>query len=67
MALGTALTTGAIAALAVFAKGLALRLAGGRGATGALAVAGFELLAAAFVLVLGASLLLGMWATTAGS
>jgi nickel/cobalt exporter len=67
MALGTALTTGAIAALAVFAKGLALRLAGGRGATGALAVAGLELLAAAFVLVLGASLLLGMWATTSGS
>jgi ABC-type nickel/cobalt efflux system permease component RcnA len=60
MALGTALTTGAIAALAVFAKGLALRLAGGRGAGGALAVAGLELLAAAFVLVLGLSLLLGL-------
>jgi ABC-type nickel/cobalt efflux system permease component RcnA len=67
MALGTALTTGAIAALAVFAKGLALRLAGGRGAGGALAVAGLELLAAAFVLVLGASLLFGMWAATAAS
>jgi nickel/cobalt exporter len=61
MALGTALTTGAIAALAVFAKSLALRLAGGRGAHGAVALAGLELLAAAFVLVLGASLLLGMW------
>jgi nickel/cobalt exporter len=61
MALGTALTTGAIAALAVFAKALALRLAGGRGASGAIAIAGIELLAAAFVLVLGSSLLLGVW------
>jgi nickel/cobalt exporter len=61
MALGTALTTGAIAALAVFAKGAALRIAGGRGAGGALAVAGIELMAAAFVLVLGASLLFGLW------
>ncbi|WP_445504629.1 nickel/cobalt transporter [Microvirga sp. G4-2] len=61
MALGTALTTSAIAAVAVFAKTLALRLAGGRGATGAIAIAGIELLAAAFVLVLGASLLIGLW------
>jgi nickel/cobalt exporter len=61
MALGTALTTGAIAALAVFAKSLALKVAGGRGASGALVMAGIELLAAAFVLVLGASLLLGIW------
>lgn len=62
MALGTALTTGAIAALAVFAKRAALSLAGGRGAAGALAVAGLELVAGAFVFVLGASLLAGMWA-----
>lgn len=62
MALGTALTTGLIAALAVGAKALALRLAGGRGASGAVAMAGIELLAAAFVLVLGASLLAGVWA-----
>jgi len=67
MALGTALTTGVIAALAVFAKSLALRIAGGRGATGALAVAGLELLAAAFVLVLGASLLIGLWTGSAAS
>lgn len=59
MALGTALTTSAIAAIAVFAKTLALRMAGGRGATGAIAIAGLELIAAAFVLVLGASLLVG--------
>lgn len=60
MALGTALTTSAIAALAVFAKTLALRVAGGRGAMGAIAIAGLELLAAAFVLVLGISLLLSL-------
>jgi nickel/cobalt exporter len=67
MALGTALTTGAIAALAVFAKRAALSLAGGKGAAGAVAVAGIELLAAAFVLVLGASLLAGSWAGAGGS
>jgi ABC-type nickel/cobalt efflux system permease component RcnA len=62
MALGTALTTGLIAAAAVFAKSLALRLARGRGDGGARLVAGVELLAAAFILVLGASLLAGLWA-----
>jgi len=65
MALGTALTTGIIAAFAVFAKAIALRLAGGRGAGGAMTIALVELLAAAFVLVLGASLLFGFWSTTA--
>ncbi|MGO4388202.1 nickel/cobalt transporter [Microvirga sp. 2YAF29] len=64
MALGTALTTSAIAALAVFFKAMALRIAGGRGASGAIAIAGLELLAAAFVFVLGASLLYGLWATS---
>jgi nickel/cobalt exporter len=67
MALGTALTTGAIAALAVFAKALALKVAGGRGMTGAVAIAGVELLAAAFVLVLGLSLLLGLWTSATAS
>ena len=67
MGLGTALTTGAIAALAVFAKKLALRIAGGRGAAGAVAVAAIELLAAAFVLVLGASLLFGLWSSSVSS
>jgi nickel/cobalt exporter len=66
MAIGTALTTGLVAALAVFAKRLALRVAGGRGTRGAVVMAGVELLAAAFVLVLGATLLFGMW-STAGS
>ncbi|MFE1600811.1 nickel/cobalt transporter [Methylobacterium sp. ID0610] len=59
MALGTALTTAALATLAVFAKALALRLAGGRGEGGAIAIGALELLAAAFVLVLGAALLAG--------
>ncbi|WP_336487273.1 nickel/cobalt transporter [Methylobacterium nigriterrae] len=60
MALGTALTTGLLASLAVFAKALALRLAGGRGQAGALAVGALELLAAAFVLVLGLGMLAGL-------
>jgi nickel/cobalt exporter len=59
MSLGTALTTSLIAALAVLAKAVALRLAGGRGGTGALLVSGLELTAAACVAVLGATLLLG--------
>ena len=67
MALGTALTTSAIAVLAVFAKRLALRLAGGRGAAAALVVAGLELLAAAFVLVLGLALLSGYWSAGTGA
>jgi nickel/cobalt exporter len=62
MALGTALTTSAIAALAVFFKAMALKIAGGRGASGAIAIAGLELLAAAFVLMLGLSRLYGLWA-----
>jgi len=60
MALGTALTTGGLASLAVFAKALALRLAGGRGQTGARLVGGLELLAGAFVLVLGLAMLSGL-------
>ncbi|GJE17629.1 nickel/cobalt transporter [Methylobacterium marchantiae] len=60
MALGTALTTGALASLAVFAKAVALRLAGGRGSTGIIAVGGLELLAGAFVLVLGIAMLSGL-------
>jgi nickel/cobalt exporter len=67
MALGTALTTGTIAAMAVFAKTLALRYAGPRGAKGAVAIAGIELLAGAFVLVFGLSLLIGVWTSAAPS
>ena len=60
MALGTALTTGALAALAVFFKFAALRLAGGSSLRAARTLAGLELLAAAFVAVLGAALFLGL-------
>lgn len=59
MALGTALTTAALACLAVFAKGLALRLAGGRGQAGLRAVGALELLAGALVFVLGLAMLAG--------
>ncbi|KQP61711.1 nickel transporter [Methylobacterium sp. Leaf399] len=60
MALGTALTTGVLASLAVFAKAFALRLAGGRGTTGAMVIAGLEVVAGAFVLVLGLAMLAGL-------
>ncbi len=63
MAAGTALTTGALASLAVFAKRLALSLAARRGAGGAAILGGFELLAAAIVLVLGLTML---WGSTPG-
>ena len=66
MALGTALTTSALACLAVFAKRAALRLAGGRGRAGLLALGGLELVAAAFVLVLGAAMLSGLAPGVAG-
>lgn len=65
MAVGTAITTSAIAAVAVFAKRLALRLAGGGSLGGAWTMAGVELLAAAFVLATGLLLLLGVSATGA--
>jgi ABC-type nickel/cobalt efflux system permease component RcnA len=67
MALGTALTTGALAALAVFFKEAALKVAGGRGAGGAVLAAGLELLAAAFILALGLALLAGLWSGAGGS
>lgn len=61
MALGTALTTGALAAVAVFFKFAALRLAGGGSLRAARVIGGLELLAAAFVAVLGAALFAGLW------
>lgn len=66
MALGTALTTTALAGVAVFAKRAALRLAGGRGRAGLLALGGLELIAAAFVLVLGTAMLSGLAPGLAG-
>lgn len=56
MAVGTAITTGALAILAVLAKRLALALASGRGQRAALAIRGLECLAAAALVVLGALL-----------
>lgn len=60
MSLGTALTTGALAAIAVLAKDLALRLTkdGGRGVLIARAA---EFLAALVVLAVGLALLAGAW------
>jgi ABC-type nickel/cobalt efflux system permease component RcnA len=61
MALGTALTTGFLALLAVAAKRTALALAGGRGQRAAITIRGLETLAAAFLALLGAVLLTGLW------
>lgn len=61
MALGTASTTGSLAALAVLAKRAALALCARHGSAGRIAVSGLEVLAAAFVTVIGAALLLGTW------
>ena len=58
---------GALAALAVFFKFAALRLAGGSSLRAARVLAGLELLAAAFVAVLGAALFLGLAMSGQGS
>ena len=59
MSLGTAITTSALAALAVFAKMLALRFASGGSRRSEIATRGLELAAAIVVTLLGAGLLLG--------
>jgi nickel/cobalt exporter len=59
MALGTAITTGALAALAVLAKEIALRLTREESPRRILALRGLELLAAVAVLTFGVLLLLG--------
>ena len=59
MALGTALTTSIIALSAVFMKEIALLVAGGRARYAPLVGGALELLAAAFVLVVGFALLAG--------
>ena len=59
MGLGTAVTTGALAALAVLAKNAAIRLTRGQGRTGEILVGWLEVAAAAFVAALGGALLLG--------
>ncbi len=60
MALGTAMVTGLLAAVSVYAKAGALRLAAAGGPRTVLAGAMLETLAAAAVLVLGVSLLAGL-------
>lgn len=62
MSLGTALTTSAIAALAVYAKVFALKLASSNSSFGVIAIRAVELAAAIFVCLLGASLLFGFLA-----
>jgi len=59
MALGTAVTTGALAWTAVFAKSAAMRLAAGENSRLALVARGFEFAAALAVLVFGVALLFG--------
>ena len=59
MGLGTAITVATIAVLAVFAKGMARRIAAGREGNGALLMRGVEFGAAGLVLLFGVGLLLG--------
>jgi nickel/cobalt exporter len=59
MSLGTALTTGALAWAAVFAKSLAVRFAAGEDTRVALIARGFEFTAALLVLGFGVALLVG--------
>ncbi|MDB5632196.1 MAG: hypothetical protein JWR49_1051 [Tardiphaga sp.] len=63
MGLGTAITVATIAVIAVSAKGLARRIAGGRDGGGALVMRGLEFGAAALVLLFGVGLLFGYVAT----
>jgi nickel/cobalt exporter len=63
MGLGTAITVATIAAFAVGAKGLALRVVSRRAGYGALAMRGLECAAAAVVLGFGVLLLMGYMAT----
>lgn len=59
MSMGTALTTGALAAMAVLAKGLAVRFLGGGEGRGVIGVRALEFVAALLVFMLGATLLMG--------
>jgi nickel/cobalt exporter len=60
MSAGTALTTGALAAIAVYAKGVALRISGAGARRGAILARAAELAAAILVLCLGLALLAGL-------
>jgi nickel/cobalt transporter (NicO) family protein len=60
MAIGTAVATGALAWIAVFAKSAAMRLASGENSRLALVARGFEFAAAVAVFVFGLALLVGV-------
>jgi nickel/cobalt exporter len=59
MAIGTAVTTGALASIAVFAKSTAVRLAAGENSRAALVARSFEFAAALAVLAFGVALMVG--------
>ena len=59
MALGTAVTTGALAFMAVFSKSTALRLVADEDSLAALVARGFEFAAALAVLAFGVALMVG--------
>ncbi len=67
MSAGTALTTAGIAALSVYFKALAVRLASGRGTAALWVARGLEVLAALAVTLLGLALLTGHWAGVGGA
>ena len=67
MALGTAVTTGALAALAVFAKDVALRFARQESSLGGVIARAFEFAAALAVLAFGVLLLLGFGSSLGGA
>jgi len=67
MSIGTGLTTAGVAALAVFFKGAAVRLASGRGSLALWLVRSLEVLAALAVMLLGLALLTGHWASVGGA
>jgi ABC-type nickel/cobalt efflux system permease component RcnA len=67
MSAGTALTTAGIAALSVYFKALAVRLASGRGMAALWVARGLEVMAALAVTLLGLALLTGHWAGAGGA
>lgn len=67
MSVGTAITTGALAALAVFAKGAAMRLSASDAGRTQLVARGAELAAALAVLFVGLGLLLGIGLSASGA
>jgi ABC-type nickel/cobalt efflux system permease component RcnA len=67
MSAGTALTTGALASLAVYAKSAAMRWSGPESRRALLIGRGAELVAALIVLLMGGALLAGYGLSRAGA